>query len=207
MFVIVHDNSVILGPMRWSRFKFENVILEECEVDTTLPATNANLDPITVSDNIKILPIQGTENPEFNPTIEMLHGPFWEFTDTVAIMSYTVQPLPLDAAKAMLKDRVAAERWTKENSGVTVNLNDTDYNFNTDKATRGVLIHAQAGTDNINWKQDRETWVTLTPADVQTVLSAVLAHVQASFDWEYTKLQAIDACVTHEDLAAINITE
>jgi hypothetical protein len=193
--------------MRWSRFKFENVILEECEVDTTLPATNANLDPITVSDNIKILPIQGTENPEFNPTIEMLHGPFWEFTDTVAIMSYTVQPLPLDAAKAMLKDRVAAERWTKENSGVTVNLNDTDYNFNTDKATRGVLIHAQAGTDNINWKQDRETWVTLTPADVQTVLSAVLAHVQASFDWEYTKLQAIDACVTHEDLAAINITE
>ena len=207
MFVIIHDNTVILGPMRWSRFKFENVILEECEVDTTLPATNDNLDPITVSDNIKILPIQGTENPEFNPTIEMLHGPFWEFTDTVAIMSYTVQPLPLDAAKAMLKDRVAAERWNKENSGVTVNLNDTDYSFNTDKATRGVLIHAQAGTDNINWKQDRETWVTLTPADVQTVLSAVLSHVQASFDWEYTKLQAIDACVSHEDLAGINITE
>jgi hypothetical protein len=193
--------------MRWSRFKFENVILEECEVDTTLPATNDNLDPITVSDNIKILPIQGTQNPEFNPTIEMLHGPFWEFTDTVAIMSYTVQPLALDAAKAMLKDRVAAERWTKENSGVTVNLNETDYKFGTDKATRLVLMNAQASTNDTNWKQDRDTWVTLTPANVQTVLSAVLAHVQASFDWEYIKLQAIDACASSEDLAGINITE
>jgi len=207
MFVIVHDNTVILGPMRWSRFKFENTILEECEVDTTLPATNDNLDPITVSDNIKILPIQGTQNPEFNPTIEMLHGPFWEFTDTVAIMSYIVQSLPLDAAKAMLKDRVAAERWNKENSGVTVNLNSTDYKFGTDKATRLVLMNAQASSDDINWKQDRETWVILTPADVQTVLSAVLAHIQSSFDWEYTKLQAIDACASSEDLAGINITE
>jgi hypothetical protein len=207
MFVIVHDNTVILGPMRWSKYKFENVILEECEVDTTLPTTNDNLDPITVSDNVKILPVQRTENPDFNPTIEMLHGPFWEFTDTVAIMSYTVQPLPLDAAKAMLKDRVAAERWTKENSGVTVNLNGTDYSFGTDRATRLVLMNAQASTDNINWKQDRDTWVTLTPANVQTVLSTVLAHVQSSFDWEYTKLQAIDACASSEDLAGINITE
>ena len=207
MFVIVHDNTVILGPMRWSKYKFENVILEECEVDITLPATNDNLDPITVSDNVNILPVQGTENPEFNPTIEMLHGPFWEFTDTVAIMSYIVQPLPLDAAKAMLKDRVAAERWTKENSGVTVNLNGTDYSFGTDRATRLVLMNAQASTDNINWKQDRETWVTLAPSDVQTVLSTVLVHVQSSFDWEYTKLQAIDACATSEDLAGINITE
>ena len=207
MFVIVQDNTVILGPMRWSRFKFENTILEECEVDTTLPATNDSLDPITVSDNIKILPIQGTENPEFNPTIEMLHGPFWEFTDTVATMSYTVQPLALDAAKAMLKDQVAAERWTKENSGVTVNLNGTDYNFGTDRDTRLVLMNAQASTNDTNWKQDRDTWVTLTPADVQTVWSTVLTHVQSSFDWEYTKLQAIDACASSEDLAGINITE
>ena len=207
MFIIVHNNSVILGPMRWNQYKFENTILEDCEFDANLPATNPNLDPIKVSDEIYILPIQGTENPEFNPTIEMLHGPFWEFTDSVAIRSYTVQPLPLDAAKTFLKENVSAARWIKENAGVSVTLNGVDYTFGTDRETRAVLLNAQASTNSINWKIDRDTWVTLSPTDIQTVLSTVLAHVQSAFDWEYNKLQAIDACLNLQDLAAINITE
>ena len=178
MFVIVHDNTVILGPMRWSQYKFQNTIFEECEVSATLSATNDNLDPITVSDNIKILPVQGTQNPEFNPAIEMLNGPFWVFTDTVATMSYRVESLPLDAAKNFLKDRVAGERRKKEKAGKKVTLNGVEYNFDTDRET--------------------------TQAEVQTVLNAVLAYVQTCFDWEYTKLQDINNCTTLDQVVAFS---
>ena len=204
MFVIVHDNTVILGPMRWSQYKFQNTIFEECEVSATLSATNDNLDPITVSDNIKILPVQGTQNPEFNPAIEMLNGPFWVFTDTVATMSYRVESLPLDAAKNFLKDRVAGERRKKEKAGKKVTLNGVEYNFDTDRETRAILSSAAANTNNTNWKQNSDTWVEMTQAEVQTVLNAVLAYVQTCFDWEYTKLQDINNCTTLDQVVAFS---
>jgi hypothetical protein len=204
MFVIVHDNTVILGPMRWSQYKFQNTILEECEVSATLSATNDNLDPITVSDTIKILPVQGTQTPQVNPVIEMLNGPFWEFTDSVAAMSYRVESMSLDAAKNFLKVRVASDRRKKENAGIKVTLNSIEYNFDTDRETRAVLSGAAANTNNTNWKQNSDTWVQMTQAEVQTVLNDVLAHVQTCFDWEYTKLQDINNCTTLDQVAGIS---
>lgn len=207
MFVIVHNNSVILGPMRWNRFRFENEIQEECEVSCTLPDRNDDLDPIVVSNEIKILPILGTENPEYNPKIEILHGPFWEFTDTQAIYHYEVVPMNIDSAKNMLKEQVTAERWNKENAGVNVTLNGTEYTFKTDKETRAILHNAVSNMESINWKQDQETWIQMTNGDTQTVLTAILTHVQACFDWEFNKFQEIDACNTLEMLDAVVIVD
>lgn len=207
MFVIVYNNSVILGPMRWNRFRFENQIQEECEYGCALPDRNDDLSPIIVSDEIKILPIEGTDNPEYNPTIQFLHGPFWEFTDTKAIMSYQVEYLPVDSAKPILKDQASAERWNRENSGVTVTLNGTEYRFATDKETRATLQNSIANLDVINWKLDRETWVSMTKEEGQSVLNVILTHVQESFNWEFNKLQEIDSCTTHEELVAVVIKE
>lgn len=207
MFVIVHNNNVILGPMRWNRFRFENEIQEECDFSVTLQDKNDDLMPVFVSEEIKILPVQGTQDPEFNPKIEFLNGPFWEFTSLAAIQSYRVEPLPIDAIKNSLKDQVSAERWRKENSGIIVSIGGTEYKFNTDKETRLVLQNASVNLDSINWKQDRETWMQLSSADVQSVLSTILSHVQSCFDWEFTKIQEIDACVTREELVAVVITE
>ena len=207
MFVIVYNNSVILGPMRWNRFRFENEIEEECELSVTLQDKNENFDPITVSDEIQILPIQGTQNPEFNPKIEYLHGPFWEFTDTNAIMSYRVEQLPLDAVKNFLKAETANERWNKENAGTKVTIGGTEYTFKTDKETRSLLSNQVGNPNGINWKISSDTWVTMTQEDVVHVLGEVLSYVQSCFDWEYSKVQEIDACLTGEQLDSVVIAE
>lgn len=207
MFVIVYKESVILGPMRWNRFRFENEIQEECGVSVVLPNRNDELEAISVDDDIKILPVQGTPDPTFNSKIEMLNGPLWQFTDTHAIMSYRVMSLPIDAVKSQLKEKASSERWNKENSGVNITLNGVEYKFRTDKETRAILQNASSNLDSINWKQDADTWLQLSNQDVKGILTQVLQHVQSCFDWEFAKFQEIDACVTHKELDAIVITE
>jgi hypothetical protein len=210
MFVIVYNNSVILGPMRWNRYRFENQIKEECEVSSTLPDRNDNFDAIIVSEQVKILPIQGTSDPVFNSRIEYLHGPFWEFTDKVAIQSYTVEKYNIDAVKNFLKAETSNQRWIKQNqlTSVTVGNNNDSHVFSTDEKTRTALQQALlSGLESLNWKFNTDKWVTLSSADVQSALNQIITHIQTCFDWEMNKIAEIDACTTHEELDNLIIVE
>lgn len=207
MFVIVYNNSVILGPMRWNRFRFENTIEEDCEFSVRLPDRNDSLDPVIVSDNIKILPVQGTQNPEFNPTTEMLHGPFWEFTDSAAIASYVAQPLPIDAVKNMLKARVSAERYRKEIIGTTTAIQDVQVTVDTSRDGRNIFVQKYIlmnDADTVQWKFP-ETWLTLSKTELGQVVNAGVTYIQQQFDWESAKISEIDSCETMEQLAVIEI--
>ena len=37
MFVITHNNNVILGPMKWNARRLSEVIQDDCEVTIVLP--------------------------------------------------------------------------------------------------------------------------------------------------------------------------
>ena len=208
MFVIVHNNSVILGPMRWNRKRFENTIQEECEVSTTLPDRNDNT-PIVVSDNVKILPVQSAENPSYNPRIENLHGPLWEFTDTVAISSYIAQPLPIDAVKNQLKTECAAERYRREIAGTKVDIQNTEVTIDTNRGSRDIFVQKyllMGDTDIVQWKFP-EGWLELTKSELGLIVSTGAAHVQDQFNWESAKIVEIDSCETLEQLVAVVIEE
>lgn len=208
MFVIVHNNYVVLGPMRWNRFRFENCLEEELETKFTLETRNDAETPVIVSDEIKILPVQGTQDPVYNPKIEMLHGPFWEFTDLVAISSYEVQPMPVEAVQSMLKEQAAAERYNREITTVDVTIAGTVYKFSTNRDTRNVIQNAlTSSVSSFNWKLDRDMWVTLTNTELQAILDAITTHVQSCFDWEYSIIAAINASSTLTELDAIVIVE
>jgi len=204
MFVIIYKNQVVLGPMRWNQFRFENFLAEEHEITTTLSPSNTD-QVVIVNDNCKIMPIQGSPNPEFNPTIEMLHGPFWEFTDTVAISSYQVEPLALDAVKNMLKERASIERYKKEVSGTTVTIQDTQVSLATDRDSRNTFNTTYSlAKDTVNWKFP-EGWLTLTKKELMLAVSAINSYVQAQFNWESNKVSEIEAATTLEQLAGIEI--
>jgi len=196
--------------MRWNRYRFENQIQEECEVSSTLPDRNDNFDAIIVSEQVKILPIQGTSDPVFNSRIEYLHGPFWEFTDKVAIQSYTVEKYNIDAVKNFLKAETSNQRWIKQNqlTSVTVGINNDSHVFSTDEKTRTALQQALlSGLESLNWKFNTDKWVTLSSADVQSALNQIITHIQTCFDWEMNKIAEIDACTTHEELDNLIIVE
>lgn len=208
MFVIVHDNRVILGPMRWNRFRFENEIFEECEISVTLPNRNDAFEAINVSDCIRILPIQGTENPPYDTVIETLHGPFWQFTDTHAISSYEVMKLPVDAVKNQLKAKAAEERWRCEIAGFDLELQGQTVRIDTNRGSRDgyaqqYMLLADGST--VNWKFS-SCWLTLSKTELGTIAAAVTAHVNNSFNWEAEKISEIDACLTLEALSSVTVT-
>lgn len=207
MFVIIHNNFVVLGPMRWNRFRFENFLEEELETAFTLQQSNEDT-PVIVSDDIKILPTQGTQDPAYNPKIEMLHGPMWEFTDTHAISSYEVWPMRVEAVKSMMKEQAGAERYNREITTVDVTIAGEVHKFSTSRDTRNVIQNAlQASATSFNWKMDRDVWVTLTNTELQAILDAISAHVQSCFDWEFNIIAEINAASTLTELDAIVIVE
>lgn len=210
MFVIVYQNSVILGPSRWNRFRFENTIFEECdEFSVTLDNRNDGLSAIDVSADIKILPVQGTPDPAFNSKIEMLHGPFWEFTDTAAISSYIVNPLPVEAVKNQLKAVLADERYKKEIAGTTITVQSTTVTIDTARGSRDIMTQQyllMGDSDSVLWKFP-QSWLTLTKSEVGDIVRAGAAYVQTQFQWEAELIADIDAAATLEQLDAIVIVD
>lgn len=203
MFLITHNNNVILGPMKWNARRFTEVIEDDCEITVTLPTTNDSY--YEVNDEIKIYPVQGTINPEYNSKTEYLHGPFYTYVDGVAISSMVVEQLPLSAAQNFVKQEAANVRWTKQNSGVKVTLNNVEYTFATNLQTKSTFHqYITSNLESVNWKVDQDTWIVLSKSDIQTVFNSIVNHVQSAFDWEVAKLaEIVDS--THETLPTLSL--
>lgn len=209
MFVIIYNNYVILGPMKWNNGRFQNVILEECEVDTTLPLRNENFEPIIINEEIKILPVQYAETPPLNSKIEMLNGPYWEFTSTHAIASYIVQPLPIDTVKGNLKNILANERWKKEIKGIKVTVQNTEVTVDTNRGTRDIFVQQyllMGESDTVTWKFP-ETWLNLTKSDLGLIVAAGANYVKSVFEWEANLVNQIESSTTLAELDVIVIVE
>ena len=203
MFLITHNNNVILGPMKWNARRFTEVIEDDCEITVTLPTTNDSY--YEVNDEIKIYPVQGTINPEYNSKTEYLHGPFYTYVDNVAISSMVVEQLPLSAAQNFVKQEAANVRWTKQNSGVKVTLNNVEYTFATNLQTKSTFHqYITSNLESVNWKVNQDTWIVLTKSDIQTVFNSIVNHVQSAFDWEVAKLSEI-VNTTHETLPTLSL--
>ena len=208
MFVIIYNNSVILGPMKWNQRRFQSVIEEECEIITILPETNIDDSVITINENIQILPVQETPNPEFNQKIEILHGPFWEFTTTHAISSYIVQPKVLEAVQNELKNELANTRWEKEIAGIKITIQNVEITADTNRGVRDLFVQQyllMGETETVMWKFP-ETWLNLTKQDLGLIVGSGANHVKQAFEWEQSLVNQIDLCTTLSELDALVLT-
>ena len=202
MFVIVNEGYVIKGPNDWNKLRFEEVLREECEVEYTLETRNDDSLPVIVSDTVKILPVVGLSQPEFNPTIEYLNGPFWNFTDTTAEMYYQVENLNVDVVKNFFMEKVTAHRYIKETSGVKTTIQGTEVSVDTGREARNIFVQAfstLSDTDTVNWKFP-ESWLTISKAELGTVIAAGRDHIQSCFDWENTWHGRVNAATTLDGL-------
>lgn len=200
-FVIVNNNNqVVFGPAEWNKYRFQTIILEELNLTTVLAQTNF-ASSVIINDQVKILPVQSTPNPVFNPKTEMLNGPFWDFTNNIATSSFAVQPMAVDAIKNSLKAEIAAIRWTNQNKTITLVYNTKSYAFETGTATIATLHNAVVtGVTQLKWKVNGNEWITLTPVLIKTLLNYLIQHQQAWFNWENSVGTLIEACATQTEL-------
>jgi hypothetical protein len=186
--------------MPWRKFFFENIIMEDCEVEVTLPQKNDS--PYIVNDEIVILPARYTHE-EFNPVTQKHNGPFWTISDTEAVGDFVTLDKDVDHVKSELKQLVADKRWTKEVSGIKVSFNDVEYSVDTSRDSRHIYsVSLQMNSELYDWKFN-EGYVTLSLSDLQNIVNSINQHVQDCFAEERSRVSMIDSKTTLEDLQSL----
>lgn len=206
MYVVTHNDQVLLGPIIWNARMFNSVIEDDTEIITNILPSDQLRVPLDLGDGLMIREHR-EERPALNPKTQYHNGPFWTFTPTIGTASYVVVDKPIDLVRQELKAVAATARWNKEEAGTKATIQGTEVTVDTKRGSRDIFVQQylllpEGGTTN--WKFP-EGWLTLTNADLGACVAAGVAHVQAAFDWEAGIVAQIDAAQTLSELDAIEI--
>lgn len=208
---LIHNNSLELGPMGFN-VRMINSELEDLEVEERIsPQSYTNL-PIHFSDNqTHLLPIE-KDIPPYDPKYYYVGNFTWEIikeneVPVKVLLTYPIIDKTIEEVKSIRKEEVSPYRREKENTTITLTLNDTQVEVSTSREERLLLaskLAASPGPHNFKFKN---TWLEITTEQLQTIVSEIDTVVQAAFDWELAKLQEIDACLTIDDVYEVVIRE
>lgn len=205
MYILMKNNRVINGPRDWHYLMFMGA-LEKLGVEFQLPTVAPSSLPLTITDDIKIYKAE-YRYPEINPKIQQFDGPFWTFENDKAIGSFIIKNKPIEFVKSDLKKIVAEQRWRKENSGTTLELQGQTVTIFTDRDTRNIPFQKyflMTDDEKVGWKFP-ETWLILSREEVGIMLKTIEKYVETCFIWEAQKNFQIDACVTLDQLDQIDL--
>jgi len=211
MFLVIEKTQdgmdfVHLGPMNWRPRLFQSVITDDLEIDFTIPLSNDNNEPIIINDIARIIPVTDVGvTGSYNPKIQQLVGPYYNFFETYAEHYQKVEDKPLDVIRSELKRVIASNRYRYEIMGTAVTIQNQTINVLTTREDRGLYLQAyQLGKDEVNWKFG-DIFLILSNSDLGIIVNAVANHVQSAFDWENRKNIEIDSATTLEDLDYIKL--
>ena len=208
---LIHNNSLILGPMGFN-VRMINSELEELEVEERITSQSYTDLPIHFTDNLTHLVLIEKDLPSHDSRYHNVGNFSWEIIqeDDVPIkvlLTYTIVDKTLEEVKELRKQEVAPYRREKENTTVTLTINDTEVEVSTSREERLLLASKLAAAPGPHNYKFSNTWLEVTTEELQTIVSAIDVKVQEAFDWELAKLQEIDACETIDDVYDVVIRE
>jgi hypothetical protein len=206
MYALVNGQELLLGPIAFNYRMINSVLEEELEVDFRVTSQDYQSVPITFTEDIKILPARN-EVPEHDPRFQSVSQISHTITDTEVVFGYGVADKSLEQVKGEYKAGVKPERQRRENTTITVNINNNEITVSTSRESRLELISKLLGNEGpYNFKFDGGVWVEITKINLQSIISEIDTKVQEAYDWELAKLAEIDACETKEEVYEIEIT-
>ncbi len=201
MYALVNGQELLLGPIAFNSRMINSVLEEELEVEYRVTTQDYKLVPIVFTEDIKILPARN-DIPEYNSTLEIAYQSSHTITDTEVIFNYEVRNKSLEQLKDEHKALIKPERQRKENTIITLTLNDTEISVSTSRESRLELISKLLGNEGpYNFKFDNGIWLEITKTDLQYIISQIDLKVQEAYEWELAKLEEIDACETLNDFS------
>jgi hypothetical protein len=210
MFALVSGQQLILGPIPFNYRLINSALEEDLELSYRVNSSDYLNVPIQVTDQVKILPT--VDNiPSFDSNTQAIRFDHHEITDTQVIFYYVVIEKTLDDVKQEVKSVVPQERWRKENTIITVTINNTNIEVSTSRENRlalmSKLIGCYNGNDNgpCNFKFENDMWVSVAKQDLINIISQIDTAVQSAFDWELEKMKEIDACQSIQDVYGVQI--
>lgn len=208
---LINNNSLILGPMGFN-VRMINGELEDLEVEERISPQSYKDLPIHFSDNeTHLLPLE-KNIPDHDSRYHNIGNFTWEIIEENGVpikvlLTHPIIDKTLEEVKALRKQEVAPHRKEKENTTITVTLNNTQVEVSTSREERLLLaskLTASPGPHNFKFPN---TWLEVTTEHLQTIVSEIDVKVQEAFDWELAKLQEIDACETIDDVYNVVIRE
>jgi hypothetical protein len=211
MYALIHDSQLILGPIGYN-YRLINAELEELEVEERVAPRDGENVPIQINENtalvraVQIIPAHDTR---FGSV-----GNFeWEIIRENDIpvrveMTYPINGKSLETIKYEYKQQVSPIRRGKEDTVIEVNLNGNTVLVSTSRDERLSYVSKLVSSPGPhNFKFGNDVWLQITTVELEYIISQIDLKVQEAFDWEYTKIQEIDACVTGEEVYDVILRE
>ena len=206
MWILVYNNQIQLGPREYNRWIFQDWLSENLNIFINLPQQPIGNNPIIIDENTRIIVVFFAQQPAYDPRIQQLAGPFITLNYDYADAQWQVADQNIDVVKATMLAQLASNRYDQEVAGVTVVLQEQSLWVSSDRVTRQVWLNAlQLGLTTQTWKFNNNTWLVLDNQEVQTVVSALTAHVEQAFAWEKSVYDQITSANNLATLANIDI--
>lgn len=208
---LIHNNSLILGPMGFN-VRMINYELEDLEVGERIgPQSYTDL-PIHFSDNLTHLVISEKEIPSYDSRYHNVGNFTWEIIKendipTSVRFTYPILEKTLEEVKYLRKQELKPERKQKENTTITVNINGNNVEVPTSREERLILSSKLVSNNDFFNYKFTNTWLEINTKDIKYIISEIDKVVQQAFDWELSKMQEIDACSTIDEVYAVAIQE
>jgi hypothetical protein len=211
MYAFIHDSQLIWGPIGFN-YRLFNSELEELElVNRVLPKDYENV-PIYFDEKTFILPVIQII-PPYDVRFQRVGNFEWEIIKENDIpvrveMNYPIHDKTLEEIKDEYKQKLPPIRKEKENVFIDVEIDGTIINISTDINERLSLVSKLiASPEPHNFKFNDGIWMQISTAQLEYIISQIDAKVQEAFDWEYLKIQEIDACTTGEEVYSVVLME
>lgn len=121
------------------------------------------------------------------------------------VQEFNVVDRSVESAKEALKERVTSKRWEIETGGIEID----GFEIQTDIADQNRIDSTINGMEAAGMAETpfkgANGWSNITLDGLKQVRVAIVQHVEACFAREYALHQAIDACSTIKELAAVDI--
>jgi hypothetical protein len=208
---LVHDNSLILGPMGLN-VRMINGELEDLELEDRVSPQSFRDLPIHFSDGLTHLVPINKDIPSYDSKYHNIGDFTWEIIKENDVpvnvtLTYNVADKTIEEVKELRKKEVSPIRKQKENTSTTVFVNGNTIEVSTSREERLMLtlkLSSLSGTCNYKFKN---TWASVNSKDLKQVVNQIDTVVQQAYDWELSKLNEIDACQTLDDVYNVVLIE
>ena len=211
MYALIHNSQLILGPIRYN-YRLINSELEDLEIEQRVGPRDFENVPLKIDDVTYLIPVTQII-PSHDSRFQSLGNFTWEviIEDNNPIrveMTYQINDKSLEAIKEEYKAQVAPIRREKETTTIEITLNENIIKVSTSRETRlNYVSKLVASSGPYNFKFGNNSWLEITKEELEYIISQIDSKVQEAFDWEFSKVQEIDACTTGEEVYDVVLRE
>ena len=211
MNIVTENRNVLLRLEAWKPRMVQSE-MDDLEVEYIVPPTDPGY--VRINDNLEIIPLTEAGVPNYDVNFKQLAGPYYNFTESTdsdgntvvtAAEYYNIIDASIDHIKANLSTIVTANRYVKENAGLTTVIQGVTVTVDTARDNRNFFVQKlmlMSDSDTVLWKFP-ECWLTLTKAELEAAVLTAAVYIQEQFNDECNKLALIASAPTIADLEAI----